>query len=79
MRCRTPPPRCCSALATRAMRPAISWVHWNDDAPRPRLYMKSHGLGTVLYPTLGHACGRFHMLPIVEETTPLIGPWAEPT
>ena len=41
--------------------------------------MKSHGLGTVLYPTLGHACGRFHMLPIVEETTPLIGPWAEPT
>jgi hypothetical protein len=52
---------------------------WEDDSPRPQLYVKQHGAGAVLYTTLGHACGRFDMQPLVQETRPLVGPWEEPT
>lgn len=52
---------------------------WEDDSPRPQLYIKGHGSGAVLYTTLGHACSRFDMQPLVQETKPLVGPWGEPT
>jgi type 1 glutamine amidotransferase len=33
--------------------------HTTDDDPRPVLYLKDHGKGTVCYFTLGHCRGRF--------------------
>jgi hypothetical protein len=53
--------------------------HWPDDPPRPQLYVKRHGSGAVLYTTLGHACGRFDLRPMVEETAAVEGPWENPT
>lgn len=53
--------------------------YWEDDSPRPQLYVKPHGAGAVLYLTLGHACGRFDLQPMVEETTPVVGPWEDIT
>lgn len=53
--------------------------HWEDDSPRAQLYLREHGLGAVLYFTLGHACGRYDLAPMVEETTPIIGPWDNPS
>ena len=49
--------------------------HWDDDAPRPQLYVKEHGAGSVLYMTLGHACSRYDLQPMVDETATVIGPW----
>ena len=51
---------------------------WEDDAPRPQLYVKRHGDGAVLYTTLGHACSRYDMLPLMREAPTLVGPWQEP-
>jgi type 1 glutamine amidotransferase len=52
--------------------------HWADDSPRAQLYVRRHGAGAVLYCTLGHACGRYDMQPLMEETTPIVGPWDNP-
>lgn len=40
---------------------------WFSDEPRPVLYLHPHGVGEVLYFTLGHCRGRFDMQPYVEE------------
>lgn len=40
---------------------------WHDDAPRPVMYLKQVGAGEVLYLTLGHARGRYDMLPLMKE------------
>jgi type 1 glutamine amidotransferase len=40
---------------------------WFSDVPRPVLYLHGHGLGEVLYFTLGHCRGRFDMQPYVAE------------
>jgi type 1 glutamine amidotransferase len=53
--------------------------HWDDDAPRPQLYVKEHGAGAVLYMTLGHACSRFDLQPMVDETATVRGPWDDET
>lgn len=49
-----------------------------DDPPRPQLYVKDHGRGSVAYLTLGHSCGRFDLRPMVEEVAPVRGPWDDP-
>jgi hypothetical protein len=53
--------------------------HWADDPPRPQLYVKEHGAGSVAYMTLGHCCGRFDLRPMVENAPPVRGPWDDPT
>lgn len=49
-----------------------------DDPPRPQLYVKDHGAGSVLYSPLGHACGKYDMVPLMDEAPKVIGPWADP-
>lgn len=49
-----------------------------DDTPRPQLYVRSHGAGAVVYCTLGHACGRFDLRPLMDETAATVGPWDNP-
>ncbi len=51
---------------------------WNDDPPRPQLYIRSHGLGEVAYSPLGHACGRYDARPLMDEAPVVRGPWDEP-
>jgi len=53
--------------------------HWADDPPRPQLYVKDHGAGSVAYMTLGHCCGRYDMRPLVAETPVVRGPWDDAT
>lgn len=48
---------------------------WEDDSPRPQLYVKDHGEGGVLYMPLGHACGRLDMQPMMDEAPVVRGPW----
>lgn len=49
-----------------------------DDPPRPQLYVEDHGAGSVLYSPLGHACGKYDMVPLMDEAPKVIGPWADP-
>ena len=49
--------------------------HWADDPPRPQLYVKDHGEGSVAYMTLGHCCGAYDMRPLVQVTQAIRGPW----
>ena len=58
--------------------PGYELAHITDDAPRPQLYVKEHGAGAVVYCTLGHACGRFDLRPMMDETTAVVGPWENP-
>lgn len=58
--------------------PGYELSRFDDDPPRPQLYVKPHGKGGVVYCTLGHACGRFDMQPLMEETTAVVGPWSSP-
>lgn len=51
---------------------------WEDDAPRPQLYVKDHGSGAVLYSPLGHACGRYDLRPMMDEAPVVRGPWDDP-
>jgi uncharacterized protein len=51
---------------------------WDDDSPRPQLYVRSHGLGEVAYSPLGHACGRYDARPLMDEAPVVRGPWDEP-
>jgi hypothetical protein len=51
-----------------------------DDAPRPVLYLKRHGLGEVCYFTLGHCRGRYDVQDLGVDDTGRVdrGPWATP-
>jgi type 1 glutamine amidotransferase len=40
---------------------------WSRDEPRPVMYLKNVGAGSVLYLTLGHARGRYDMRPLMDE------------
>ncbi len=51
---------------------------WDDDSPRPQMYVKDHGAGGVLYMPLGHACGRLDMQPLMDEAPVVRGPWDDP-
>jgi type 1 glutamine amidotransferase len=59
--------------------PGYELGRWEDDAPRPQLYLRELGLGSVAYLTLGHSCGRYDLIPMVQETQPVRGPWDNPT
>jgi type 1 glutamine amidotransferase len=48
-----------------------------DDPPRPQLYVKDHGKGAVLYSPLGHACGKYDMVPLMDEAPKVTGPWED--
>lgn len=48
-----------------------------DDPPRPQLYVKDHGAGAVLYSPLGHACGKYDMVPLMDEAPKVTGPWED--
>ncbi|AYF75467.1 ThuA domain-containing protein [Nocardia yunnanensis] len=41
--------------------PGFEEGHLTDSAPRPVLYLKNHGQGTVCYFTLGHCRGRYDL------------------
>ncbi|ULR48014.1 ThuA domain-containing protein [Streptomyces deccanensis] len=51
-----------------------------DDAPRPVLYLKRHGLGEVCYFTLGHCRGRHDIQDLGVADTGRVdrGPWQTP-
>lgn len=51
---------------------------WPDDDPRLIAYVRDLGAGAVFYITLGHACGKYDMQPIREETPVLRGSWELP-
>jgi hypothetical protein len=70
----------CVLLSARYKGDAPGYVlgRWEDDRPRPQMYLRQYGRGEVLYLTLGHACGRFDARPLVEETEPVKGPWDVP-
>jgi type 1 glutamine amidotransferase len=52
---------------------------WTRDEPRPVMYLKKVGDGEVLYLTLGHARGRWDMLPLMAEyPTRELGSWKQP-
>ncbi|MBU6212314.1 MAG: ThuA domain-containing protein [Gammaproteobacteria bacterium] len=52
---------------------------WTQDEPRPVLYLKQVGSGSVLYFTLGHARGQYDMRPLMEEyPTVERGSWNTP-
>lgn len=50
---------------------------WDDDPPRPQLYIRAHGRGEVAYSPLGHACGRYDARPLMDEAPIARGPWDE--
>jgi hypothetical protein len=50
---------------------------WDDDPPRPQLYVRRFGEGEVVYSPLGHACGRFDARPLMDEAPVARGPWDE--
>ncbi len=56
-------------LHTRYAGEAAGFVErdWSRDEPRPVCYLKRVGAGEVLYLTLGHARGRYDMLPLMPE------------
>jgi type 1 glutamine amidotransferase len=59
--------------------PGFTAADWTDDAPRPVLYLRPLGKGTVLYCTLGHCRGHFdapHRTPYFPEVER--GSWATP-
>lgn len=53
--------------------------HWADDPPRPQLYVKDHGEGSVAYMPLGHCCGVYDMRPLMQKAPPVRGPWDDAT
>lgn len=49
---------------------------WTTDEPRPVMYLKHWGSGSVLYLTLGHARGRYDMRPLMDEYPQVeLGSW----
>jgi hypothetical protein len=68
-------------LATRyaGTAPGFAEGEWDDDAPRPVMYVKPVGAGEVLYLTLGHARGRYDMQPLMREYPHVErGSWKQP-
>jgi len=52
---------------------------WNTDEPRPVMYLKRWGAGSVLYFTLGHARGRYDMRPLMDDYPQVeLGSWKVP-
>jgi type 1 glutamine amidotransferase len=52
---------------------------WSRNDPRPIMYLKPVGQGQVLYLTLGHARGRYDMLPLMREYPDVErGSWKQP-
>lgn len=52
---------------------------WTKDEPRPVMYTKRVGDGEVLYLTLGHARGRYDMLPLMADyPNRELGSWKQP-
>lgn len=52
---------------------------WTADEPRPVMYLKKVGAGEVLYLTLGHARGRWDMLPLMADyPNRELGSWKQP-
>ena len=47
--------------------PAFVDSDWNNDEPRPCMYLRPYGSGEVLYLTLGHCRGKYDMQPLMEE------------
>lgn len=62
----------------KGVAPGYLLDQWDDDSPRPQLYIKDHGAGGVLYSPLGHACGRFDLRPMMDEAPVVRGPWDNP-
>ena len=51
-------------------------AEWEQDEPRPIMYLHPYGNGEVLYLTLGHSRGKYDMQPMVEEyPEPERGAW----
>ena len=49
---------------------------WENDDPRPCMYLHPYGEGEVLYLTLGHCRGKYDMQPLIEEyPEPEFGAW----
>ena len=46
--------------------PGFDPLEWNDDAPRPVMYLHDVGKGQVLYLTLGHCRGHYDMQPVLD-------------
>ncbi len=56
--------------------PGFVDAEWNEDDPRPCMYLHPYGEGTVLYLTLGHCRGKYDMQPMIEEyPEPEFGAW----
>ena len=52
---------------------------WSRDEPRPVMYLKNVGAGSVLYLTLGHARGHYDMRPLMDEYAAVErGSWPQP-
>lgn len=66
-------------LSARYKGPTPGYVteYIADDPPRPQLYVKDHGAGAVLYSPLGHACGKYDMVPLMDEAPKVTGPWED--
>jgi type 1 glutamine amidotransferase len=50
----------------RGAVPGFDPPEWNDDAPRPVMYLHDVGKGQVLYLTLGHCRGHSDMQPMLD-------------
>lgn len=52
---------------------------WQEDLPRPCMYLHPFGAGEVLYLTLGHCRGKYDMQPLIEEYPEVeLGSWKTP-
>ena len=59
--------------------PDFAESDWTRDEPRPVMYLKHHGSGSVLYLALGHARGRHDMRPLMQEYPQIErGSWNKP-
>ena len=70
--------RCWRRASRARSRAATSRTPWPDDTPRLVAFTHAVGAGEVLYLTLGHACGKYDMQPLREETEVVRGSWELP-
>jgi uncharacterized protein len=59
--------------------PGYVAASWHEDLPRPQMLLHRHGAREVLYLAPGHTCGRFDLLPFIEEMPVQRGPWVNAT